>query len=147
MLAPTQGVARAAPDAAVPTATVNRNHILAHTREEFTFTVDAPADRALPLFGAVRERDWAAFMDRLYGLFHALARRVQYVYVVPGVVATVITIGLTPEGAGTRVSVRYERTALAVQANGAVDDMAARDRTAGPEWEQQIKQHLSARPD
>ena len=173
MLAPGQEPARAAPDA-VPTTTVSRDQIPLHTREEFTFTVEAPVDRALPLFGAVRERDWAPDWspdvlwpvpagDRegmVFSILHGdktaiwvntaldpLARRVQYVYVIPGVVATVITIGLAPRGNTSHVSVRYERTALAVEANGAVESMAARDRAAGPEWERQIKQHLSARRD
>jgi hypothetical protein len=173
MLAPTQEAARAAPDA-VPATTVHQDQILVHTREEFAFTVEAPVDRALPLFGAIRERDWAPdwspdvlwpapASDRegmVFSIPHGdrtaiwvntaldpLARRAQYVYVIPGVVATVITIGLAPHGNASHVSVRYERTALAVQANGAVESMARRDRAAGPEWEHQIKQHLSARRD
>ncbi len=32
---------------------------LAHTRNEFTFTVDAPFEQVVPLFGANEERKWA----------------------------------------------------------------------------------------
>jgi hypothetical protein len=147
---------------------------LAHTQQEFTFTVDLPVDRALPLFGAHRERDWAPdwspdflwpapVSDRegmVFSVAHddktaiwvntaldPLARRVQYVYVIPEVVATVITIALTPKEPGTQVSVRYERTALAVQANRIVERMAAHDRTAGPVWEHQIKRYLNEHRD
>jgi hypothetical protein len=177
MLAPTQEAARAASDAAAPAPGVRRDQILVHTREEFAFTVDAPIDRALPLFGAVRERDWAPdwspdvlwpvpAIDRegmVFSIPHRdqtaiwvntaldpLAGRVQYVYVIPGVVATVITIGLTPQNeqnARTQVSVRYERTALAAQANPVVEGMAAHDRAAGPIWAHQIAHCLSARSD
>jgi hypothetical protein len=186
MLLPTQEVARAAPDPVTPAAAVNRDQMqdqtrnqvrdqtLVHTREEFAFTVNAPVDRALPLFGAVRERDWAPdwspdvlwpapAIDRegmVFSIPHRdqtaiwvntaldpLGRRVQYVYVIPGVVATVITIGLTPENASTQVSVRYERTALAAEANPVVEGMAAHDRAAGPVWAHQIERYLSERPD
>jgi hypothetical protein len=68
---------------------------------------------------------------------------VQYVYVLPGTVAAVITIDLTPQKADTHVSVRYERTALTIQANRVVENMAAHDRAAGPVWEGQIKEYLS----
>ena len=142
-----------------------------HTREEFAFTVDLPVDRALPLFAAYRERDWAPdwqpefvwpapAVDRegmVFSVAHGdktaiwvntaldpLARRVQYVYVIPEVVATVISIALTPRERGTHVSVRYERTALAVQANSIVEGMAVHDRSAGPIWAHQIEQYLAA---
>src|SRR5208283_824194 len=32
---------------------------LAHTRNEFSFTVDAPFEQVVPLFGADEERKWA----------------------------------------------------------------------------------------
>ena len=33
---------------------------LVHTRTEFSFTVDAPFEQVVPLFGAHEERKWAA---------------------------------------------------------------------------------------
>jgi len=151
---------------------VDRGRTLVHTREEFAFSVDAPIDSALALFGALRERDWApdwtpeilwpappedrqgmvftvAHGDKtavwVNTMLDTTAHRVQYVYVLPEVVATVITIALTPEGTGTRATVRYERTSLAQQSDAVVEHMAALDRAAGPIWARQIQQHLSAR--
>jgi hypothetical protein len=173
MLTPPQQDARAAA-AASETSPADGGQIRLHTREEFAFTVDRPVDRALPLFGAVRERDWAPDwspdmiwptppVDRegmVFSVAHGektalwvntvldlAARRVQYVYVLPGIVATVITIALTGHESRTHVSVRYERTALAVEANHIVEGMAAHDRAAGPVWERQIRQYLSAHRD
>jgi hypothetical protein len=65
------------------------------------------------------------------------------VYVIPEVVVTVITLELTPDGQSTAVGVLYERTALADAANEVVKNMAAADRVAGKQWEQQINRHLS----
>src|SRR5271167_1816748 len=36
---------------------------LAHTRTEFSFTVDAPFEQVVPLFGAHEERKWADGWD------------------------------------------------------------------------------------
>ena len=174
MLPTQQNVAQTPLAAAADTPAVGSDQIPVHTREEFAFSVAAPLERALPLFGAVRERDWAPdwspdviwpapAIDRegmVLSVAHGdktavwvntaldpIAHRVQYVYVIPGVVATVISIGLTPRGADTDVSVRYERTALAADANHVVEGMAVHDRAAGPVWQRQIKQYLSARRD
>jgi hypothetical protein len=73
------------------------------------------------------------------------ARRIQYVYVIAGVLVTVITLKLTPLGRSTSIEVIYERTALAAAANGLVQDMAANDRVAGKEWSRQINAHLRRR--
>ena len=35
----------------------------AHTRESFTFTVQAPLDQAAPLFGAHKEQAWEPDFD------------------------------------------------------------------------------------
>jgi hypothetical protein len=173
MLTPPQRDALAAA-AASETSPVDGGQIPLHTREEFAFTVDLPVDRALPLFGAVRERDWAPdwspdiiwptpAVDRegmVFSVAHGektalwvntaldpAARRVQYVCLLPGIVATVITIALTGHDRHTRVSVRYERTALALEANHLVEEMAAHDRAAGPVWQRQIRQYLSGHRD
>jgi len=170
MLPAAQQAAWAASPAAAATPTVDNRPLPVHTVEDFAFSVDLPVDRALPLFGAVREQDWAAdwapdvvwpapAIDRegmVFSVAHGdqtaiwvntaldpVARRVQYVYVIPGVVATVITIALTAQESRTHVSVRYERTALAADANHAVEGMAVHDRAAGPLWQHQIEQYLS----
>lgn len=142
---------------------------LLHTREQFSFVANAPFEIAWPLFGAHRERDWAPGWDPLFlwperafdreGMvfevrrgdnkavwintaFDPLARRIQYVYVMPEVVVTLITLNLMPVGRSTTVEVIYERTALRETANETVKAMAAQDRIAGSEWSQQVNAHL-----
>ena len=141
----------------------------AHSREQFDLIVGAPVDVAWPLFGALRERDWAPdwhpefvwpemAADR-QGMVFKIARgettavwvntsfdrtanRVQYVYFIPDTLVTVITLTLTQAGSSTRVEVSYERTALTEKANELVGQMAARDKLAGPEWSAQIDRYL-----
>jgi hypothetical protein len=143
---------------------------LLHTRERFSLVANAPFEIAWPLFGAEGERAWAAdwkpiflwpekpfdqegmvFMIRhkdrdavwVNTAFDRTGRRIQYVYVIPNVVVTVITLNLVPDGHSTAIEVVYERTALAAAANDIVKDMAARDREAARDWSRQINTHLS----
>jgi hypothetical protein len=143
---------------------------LLHTREQFSLVANAPFEIAWPLFGADNERAWAPGWDPVFlwpekacdqeGMvftvgqgekdavwvntaFDRTARRIQYVYVIPDVVVTVITLLLTPDRHSTAIDVVYERTALAASANEIVKDMAARDRIAGDDWRRQINAHLS----
>ena len=143
---------------------------LLHTREQFSLIANAPFEIAWPLFGADKERAWAADWEPAFlwpqqafdqeGMvfkvsqgernavwvntaFDPMGRRIQYVYVIPEVVVTVITLKLTPEGHSTAVRVVYERTALADAANELVKNMAAADRVAGKQWERQINRYLS----
>jgi hypothetical protein len=142
---------------------------LLHTRERFSLTACASFDVAWPLFGADKERAWAPDWQPVFlwperpfdreGMvfqvrhgdrsavwvntaFDRAARRIQYVYVIPDVVVTVITLKLMPARGSTNIDVVYERTALAEAANDIVRDMAARDRVAGKEWSQQINGYL-----
>lgn len=144
-----------------------------HTREEFSVVANAPFEVAWPLFGADKERTWAADWDPVFlwpdkafdqqGMvfkvrqgarsavwvntaFDRTARRIQYVYLIPDVVVTVITLNLMPDRRSTIVEVVYERTALSETANEIVKAMAAKDRLAGPEWSGQINRHLTALP-
>jgi hypothetical protein len=141
-----------------------------HTREQFSLVAAAPFEVAWPLFGADKERAWAPGWDPdflwpakafdqegmvftiRYGERNAVwvntaldrtARRIQYTYVIPDLVATVITLKLTADGGSTIVDVLYERTALLPAANAIVAQMAALDRLAGEEWSRQINSHLS----
>jgi len=143
-----------------------------HTREEFDFVADAPVDVAFPLFGAEGERAWAPGWDPrfvwpadatdLAGMvfsvahedktaiwvntaFDRAANRIQYVYVIPDVVVTVITLNLTPRGPSTHVSVSYERTALTGSAEELVRQMARNDKKSGPDWAEQINGYLKKR--
>lgn len=143
---------------------------LLHTREQFSLVANAPFEIAWPLFGADGERRWApdwqpvflwperacdqqgmVFMVRqadkhavwINTAFDRTARRIQYVYVIPDVVATVITLQLLPHQGSTTIEVVYERTALAAAANEIVGNMAANDRVAGEAWSRQINNYLS----
>ena len=143
---------------------------LLHTREQFSFLANAPFEIAWPLFGADKERAWAPDWEPVFlwpekafdeegmvfiirqgaknavwvnTVFDRTAKRIQYVYVIPDVVVTVITLRLTSHGDSTAIDVIYERTALAAAANETVKDMAMRDRIAGSEWSRQINTHLS----
>jgi hypothetical protein len=142
---------------------------LLHTREQFSLVANAPFEIAWPLFGAHRERAWAPDWDPVFlwpdkafdqeGMvfrvrhgqknavwvntaFDPEARRIQYVYVIPEVVVTVITLKLMPQSGSTAVEVVYERTALSDAANETVQAMALRDRLAGNEWGRQINHYL-----
>jgi hypothetical protein len=146
--------------------------LLLRTREQFALVADAPFEITWPLFGADKERLWAPGWDPIFvwpergedqeGMvfkirhkdrtavwvntaFDRTAGRIQYVYLIPEVLVTVITLKLAPMGHSTTVEVIYERTALAEAANGIVKDMAASDRVAGEEWSQQINAYLRRR--
>jgi hypothetical protein len=68
--------------------------------------------------------------------------RIQYVYVLPEVVVTVITLQLASLHQSTRVVVTYARTALDEASNDLVREMADRDRAAGRAWELRINAYL-----
>ena len=143
---------------------------LLHTREQFSLVANAPFEIAWPLFGADRERAWAPDWEPVFlwpekafdkegmvfiirqgaknavwvnTVFDPTAKRIQYVYIIPDVVVTVITLLLTPAMETTGIDVVYERTALVAAANEIVKDMAMRDRVAGSDWSRQINAHLS----
>jgi hypothetical protein len=141
----------------------------AHTEEKFVFTAQAPMEQVAPLFGADKERVWSPGWDPQFiypvpasdsrGMVFSVAHhhlrsiwvnteldlkegRVQYVYVIPDALVTVITLKLTPKGNQTAVEVDYDRTALTPEADAHVHEMATQDRVSGPEWEQQINEYL-----
>lgn len=142
-----------------------------HTHERFDFIANAELEITWPLFGADRERVWApgwrpAFvwpeqpLD-LQGMVFKVryadatavwvntlldrgAGRIQYVYVIPEVLVTLITLDLKARGSSTHVDVLYERTALNPVANDRVSALAANDRIAGAEWSRQINAYLHA---
>jgi hypothetical protein len=143
---------------------------LQHVRNRFQFAIDAPAGKAFPLFGANRERVWApdwnpefiypspiadvegaVFLVKhghrdavwLNTAFDEANGHIQYVYVLPGVMATRIDIHLLPlNEQRTQVEVVYERTALRTDANTMVAQRGDSDSKMGPEWEAQIESYL-----
>jgi hypothetical protein len=144
-----------------------------HVRSTFTFTVRAPFAAAFPLFGADRERAWApgwapAFLHpdpardtagMVFTVAHGHSRavwvntafdpaggHVQYVYVVPDALATLIDIRVQAlDSARTTVTVSYERTALAPEAADHVGALGEEDRTSGPHWAAAIAAYLERR--
>lgn len=141
-----------------------------HTSEKFSFVANARMERVAPLFGADRERVWAPDWNpqfvyplpandtegMVFQVAHAHARatwvntaldfkngRIQYVYVIPDALTTVVTLQLTPSGQKTKVEVRYDRTSLSADADTHVLHMADGDRRSGPEWEQQVNDYLA----
>jgi hypothetical protein len=143
----------------------------AHSEEKFMFVANAPMERVAPLFGADKERVWAPHWDPKFiypapaadqqGMVFAVAHdhlqsvwvnteldlkngRIQYVYMIPDALVTVITLHLTPQDHRTQVDVQYQRTALSAEADAHVLHMAESDRSAGPDWEQQVNGYLQA---
>ena len=98
---------------------------LAHVRTEFSFTVDAPFEQVVPLFGAHEERKWSADWDpqfvyptpardqpgEVFKVAHGhyssvwintaldlTAGHIQYAYVLNDAMATLIDIHATRQG-------------------------------------------------
>jgi hypothetical protein len=142
----------------------------AHTEEKFAFLAKAPVADVAPLFGADKERVWSPGWNPKFihpqkaadaqGMVFSVAHdhlksvwvntefdlkngRIQYVYVIPDGLATVITLQLRPDGNQTQVEVQYDRTALSPEADGHVRQMAEGDRASGPEWEKQVNEYLT----
>ncbi len=143
----------------------------AHTRTEFHFTVDAPYEQTAPLFGANEERKWARGWDPqfIYPLpahdepgmvfqvahgpltstwvntaFDLAGGHIQYAYVLGDAMATMIDIHLMRESAQkTSVTVVYERTALAPEANDHVEHFTKGDQKAGQEWQDEINAYFA----
>jgi hypothetical protein len=144
----------------------------AHTEVKFVFTAHAPLEEVAPLFGADKERAWSPNWDPKFihplpatdqqGMVFTVAHdhlksvwvntefdqkngRIQYVYVIPDALVTVIKLQLTPEGNQTHVEVEYLRTALSAEADAHVQHMAKQDRTSGAEWEKAVNGYLEER--
>jgi hypothetical protein len=145
--------------------------VLAHTHNEFHFTVQAPYEQTFPLFGALEEKKWSpgwepqfvypspahdqqgmVFTRKHGGMssvwtctaFDEAAGHVQYVYVVDDAMVTLIDIHVAKAGMPeTQVSVVYERTALQPEANEHVAHMAKGDAGSGNEWAEAINGYLA----
>ena len=144
---------------------------LTHTRNEFGFTVDAPFEQVVPLFGANAERKWAHDWNPQFvypnpardqqGMVFTVAHgqyssvwvntaldltagHVQYTYVLNDAMATLIDIHATRQSAQrTLVTVVYERTALLPEANEHVQHFAKGDENAGKEWGDQMNAYFA----
>jgi hypothetical protein len=141
-----------------------------HTEEKFAFTARGRMEEVAPLFGADKERVWSPGWNPQFvhpapagdkqGMVFTVAHehlkaawvntefdlkngRIQYVYMIPDALVTVITLQLRPDGDRTQVEVEYDRTALSAEADAHVRHMANGDRTSGPEWEKQVNEYLT----
>ena len=147
---------------------------LVHTRNEFRFTVDAPFEQVVPLFGAHEERKWAADWDprfiyptpardqqgEIFKVVHGqhssvwinttldfTAGHIQYAYVLNDAMATLIDIHATRQGGQkTAVTVVYERTALIPEANEHVQHFAKADEGAEKEWGDAMNAYFAKSP-
>lgn len=145
----------------------------AHSARELSFTANAPFERVAPLMGADKERAWSPEWQPQFlypfpaadneGMVFAVAHdhlrstwvntefdlkhgRVQYVYMIPDTMVTVITIRLTPAGEQTQVDVRYDRTALSPGADAHVLRLGRPDPHAADWWTKQINGYLAQHP-
>jgi hypothetical protein len=140
-----------------------------HTEERFAFTANAPMEKVAPLFGADKERVWAPNWNPQFihplpasdgqGMVFTVAHdhlkatwvntefdqekgRIQYVYMIPEAMVTVITLRLTQQDNKTRVDAEYQRTALGAEADAHVRHMGEGDRNSGPDWERRVNGYL-----
>ncbi len=142
----------------------------AHTEETFSFTARGKMEDVALLFGADKERVWSPGWNPKFihpipaadqqGMVFTVAHdhlkaawvntefdlksgRIQYVYMIPDALVTVITLQLQPQGDHTQVEVHYYRTALSAEADTHVRHMAEGDRASAPEWEKQVNDYLA----
>jgi hypothetical protein len=145
----------------------------AHLTTSFHFEIHAPFARVVVLFGPESEKTWAGprwqpnflyplpasdtqgavftvphgphtsiWVNTLYDL---TAGRMQYVAIIPNLVASIIDVHVTAiNPTQTAVDVTYTRTALDLAANDDVRSLAHHDAQAGPEWQTSIEQSLAA---
>jgi hypothetical protein len=143
-----------------------------HLSTSFQFEVDAPFSKTSLLFGPESEKTWAGehwqprFLYPRPGgdtvgavftvsrgshpsiwvntIYDVTGGKMQYVAIVPQIVATVIDVKVTSlSSARTRVDVVYTRTALDPSANDDVRDLAHHDSLSGPEWQKAIQESLT----
>jgi hypothetical protein len=147
----------------------------ARERAEFEVVAHGPYADVFPLFGADKERVWAGkdwdptfvypnpandVQGAVFTVSHGHATtipwvntafdpqsgHVQYVYMVPETLTTLVDIHIVAQDANnTKVNVLYERTALRAGADDRVRRMSEHDRKSGPEWGEQINHYLAIR--
>ncbi len=166
------GVAAAlAPAARLPASPAARS-APPHVERTHEIRVDAPPERAFPLFEPVGERSWAAgwdpvflhpadgaaregavFLTRAAGepdtvwmiaLHRPEEHHVAYARITPGIRAVRVDVRCRPEGAGaTLATVTYEYTALSEEPDPYVEGLdEARYREGIEAWGRAIADHL-----
>lgn len=102
----------------------------------------SPSDCAGVVFQIERAEGMATWINTRFDLARG---EVQYAYVLPGVMATLVTLQLRAAGNDTEVAVCYERTSLAPESDESVAAMGKEDESAGPEWASEVNGHLATR--
>jgi len=143
-----------------------------HVRTELEFMVHAPYSAAAPLFGPEGEKAWASDSWHPHFVYPQPARdiegavfqvshghhhstwvntafdleqgHIQYVYMIPGMMVTLIDLHLSkPTADTTDVRVAYERTALRPAANEHVREFGEADKKNGKIWGDDIERYLA----
>jgi hypothetical protein len=146
-----------------------------HVENSFAFTIEAPFQDVVPLFGGSSERHWGGGQwdpEFLYPRperdapgevfvvrhghasstwvnthYDLLRGRFEYAMFIPDVQVAVVDVQVTSEAPSrTRVDVVYRRTALDPAHNRHVEHLGARDRESGPQWSEAITAYLRIRP-
>ena len=145
---------------------------LLQSTQSFTIRLHAPVADALPLFGPVREAEWAPhwepkFLHQPRGTqaegavftvsaehnsgslwvlteYDLEAGRIAYVTIIPDRVLTEIKIRVTPDGSrASRATVTYRKSALSADGNAVVNELtAAWAAHQPPHWEEAINKVL-----
>lgn len=151
-------------------APTGNNSVVAHVSNSFSFTLDAPLESLAPLFGAERERAWAAGWDPRFfyphpprdgrgvvfqvkhpdwnstwitTIYEPQQGHIQHVYFVPDTLVCLIDIHLTALAPReTTVEVTYERTALNPELNEHVRRLGEQDANFGKEWKAELESYL-----
>jgi hypothetical protein len=151
--------------------TIQRPSEPVHISTTFQFDVRAPFSRVSLMFGPDSEKAWAGERwqpNFLYPqqpkdiegtvftvphgthqsiwvntIYDVKGGRMQYVTIIPNVVATVIDVRLSQRTSSeTAVEVTYTRTALNPEANEDVRSLSRHDAEAGPNWKQALEKSL-----
>ena len=153
-------------DASIPAHAPN----FAHVTSRFAFDIAAPTARVAPMFGPQGERAWAgghwdpAFLYPLpatdiqgavftvpHGpltsvwvntVFDLAGGHMQYVCVLPDIMAATIDVRLSSAGNNTHIEVVYTRTALREDVDADVVAMGEKDKQSGPQWQSAIDKAL-----
>lgn len=144
-----------------------------HVETSFTVLVHAPAAQTAKLFTPEGERVWAGrhwdpqyvypagpardAVGAVFTIQHGpvqavwtvvrrddVARQYEYVYFIPEIMITTITVHFEPMNVNTtQVQVKYRRTALSSGGEAHVKAMSNDDKNAGAAWEAAIEKYLA----
>ncbi len=140
---------------------------------KMTLSLEGSADEAFPLFGALREREWApeweprfvapddgascvpgtVFVvagppDKVWVMtvYDTARRQVRYVMVQPEIVTSEVGVDVTPSGPRSCTAVvAYRRTALSDAGEAALDEFVREWPSWAGEWQSAVNAALSKR--